>query len=54
VGAANPNTLVSQQSLDAVSQERLKQAAFKMVQDFKRADGIPETRNAVFAIARKP
>jgi SAM-dependent methyltransferase len=49
-----PNTLVNQQSLDRDTQERLKQAAFRMVQDFKRADGIPETRNAVFAVALKP
>lgn len=45
---------VSQQSLDAEALERFKHEAFTMVQDFKRPDGIPETRNAVFAVARKP
>jgi ubiquinone/menaquinone biosynthesis C-methylase UbiE len=48
------NSQVSQQSLDADTLERFKHAAFTMVQDFKRADGVPETRNAVFAVARRP
>jgi len=48
------NAQVAQQSLDAATLASFKQAAFTMVQDFKQADGIPETRNAVFAVALKP